>query len=69
MTHRRRPPWFTVAHTDYLHWFQGMTRTRFKPTSLEHHIEDAPSGEEEDYNMETRIGTQPEHGPLHDYTI
>ncbi|TVU24653.1 hypothetical protein EJB05_27102, partial [Eragrostis curvula] len=67
------PRHLTVAFNEYLQWFHEVSRVHLKPALSGVAIADLPdSGDEDDliddYDAATRVGTQPERAPLHNYT-
>nr|CAB3486569.1 unnamed protein product [Digitaria exilis] len=55
-----------VTHQDYLHmWEQRVARTRLRPMAMEYNMEDVDTDAEDDYDVDTRWGNQPERAPVH----
>jgi hypothetical protein len=73
MDPRDCPAWCAEPHWEYLRWYHTSTRIRMKPALSDEHIEDAPSDSDDviadEYDTLTRVGTQPERAPLHDYLV
>jgi hypothetical protein len=76
--HQRMDPedgsgWRPGPHREYMRWYHTSTRTKIKAALTDEHIEDAPSDSDDDiadeYDNLTRVGTQPERAPLHDYLV
>jgi hypothetical protein len=65
--------WRPGPHREYLRWYHTSIRTKIKPALTDEHNEDAPSDSDDDiadeYDNLTRVGTQPERAPLHDYLV
>nr|CAB3480639.1 unnamed protein product [Digitaria exilis] len=50
-------------------WFCRVARTRLRPTAIEYNMEDVNIDAEDDYDVDTRWGNQPERAPLHDHMV
>nr|CAB3474500.1 unnamed protein product [Digitaria exilis] len=59
--------WFAGENQHYLLWFHRVARTRLRPTAMEYNMEDVDTDAEDDYDVDTRWGNQPERAPLHDH--
>nr|CAB3466810.1 unnamed protein product [Digitaria exilis] len=59
--------WFASENQQYLLWFHRVARTRLRPTAMEYNMEDVDTDAEDDYDVGTRWGNQPERAPLHDH--
>ncbi|KAF8691345.1 hypothetical protein HU200_040476 [Digitaria exilis] len=59
--------WFPGENQHYLLWFHRVARTRLRPTAMEYNMEDVDTDAEDDYDVDTRWGNQPERAPLHDH--
>uniref|UniRef100_K3Z0P2 MULE transposase domain-containing protein n=1 Tax=Setaria italica TaxID=4555 RepID=K3Z0P2_SETIT len=65
------PYWCAGPHKEYLRWYYAATRTRIKSSWTIEPIKNPSSDFSDDivdeYDTMTRLGTQPERAPLHDY--
>ncbi|KAF8658955.1 hypothetical protein HU200_058793 [Digitaria exilis] len=61
--------WFVGENQHYLLWFHRVARTRLRPTAVEYNMEDVDTDAEDDYDVDTRSGNQPECAPLHDHML
>ncbi|KAF8752438.1 hypothetical protein HU200_011960 [Digitaria exilis] len=62
--------WFAGENQHYLLWFHRMARTRLRPTAMEYNMEDVDTDAEDDYDVDTRWGNQPEcaMAMMHDFS-
>ncbi|KAF8671263.1 hypothetical protein HU200_049969 [Digitaria exilis] len=61
--------WFAGENQLYLRWFHKVARTRLWPTAMEYNMEDVDTDAEDDYDVDTRWGNQPERASLHDHMV
>ncbi|KAF8689869.1 hypothetical protein HU200_041501 [Digitaria exilis] len=61
--------WFAGENQHYLLWFHRVARTRLRPMAMEYNMEDVDTDAEDDYDVDTRWGNQPERAPLHDHML
>ncbi|KAF8728817.1 hypothetical protein HU200_018099 [Digitaria exilis] len=64
-----RENWFPGENQHYLLWFHRVATTRLQPTAMEYNMEDVDTDAEDDYDVDTRWGNQPERAPLHDHMV
>nr|CAB3450252.1 unnamed protein product [Digitaria exilis] len=54
--------WIAGENPLYLRWFHRVARTRLRPIEMEYNMEYVETNAEDDYDIDTRWGNQPEQG-------